>query len=327
MNIKHLLGVHHVSAITANAKENYQFYTTILGMRLVKKTVNQDETSMYHLFYADERGNPGTDLTFFEIKNAGRTYKGTNSISATSLRVSHDESLQYWKKRFEKYEVNHEEIRNVGNRATLAFQDFEGQRLILVSDENNRGVMGGRPWEKSTVPVKYGITGLGPIYLTVSKLEHTEKVLISLLGFRRKEGYITRIDDLERDVYVFETGEGGTGAEVHVIVLSDQPREKPGRGSVHHVAFRVENKEELLKWVDRLNNFNIQNSGFVERFYFRSLYFRDRNGILFELATDGPGFESDEDFDTLGEKLALPPYLESKRDEIEAKLQPLITKE
>ncbi|MBU9713416.1 ring-cleaving dioxygenase [Evansella tamaricis] len=324
--VKALKGIHHVSAITANAKNNYNFYTEILGLRLVKKSINQDDTSVYHLFYADERGNPGTDLTFFEIPNAAETRMGTNSITATSLRVSTDKALQYWKKRFTEYKIEHDEISHESGRASLAFKDFENQRLILVSDETNTGVEGGKPWDKSTVPVEYGIIGLGPVILTVSRLELTEQMLTEIMGFRKKGSYKGIVDGMEREFFLYETGEGGTGAEVHVLELSELPRERSGRGSVHHVAFRVEDEEELTKWINRLNQNAIPNSGFVERYYFKSLYFREPNGILYELATDGPGFETDEDFDTLGESLALPPYFENQRKSIEAKLKPLNTK-
>ncbi|WP_456271390.1 ring-cleaving dioxygenase [Bacillus sp. AK031] len=327
MDLKPLKGQHHVSAITANAKENFNFYTQILGMRLVKKTVNQDDTSVYHLFYADERGNPGTDLTFFEIPHAGNTYHGTNSISTTSLRVPSDKSLSYWLKRLEAHGVDHDGISTESGRAVLSFRDFEGQRLMLVSDENNKGVEGGKPWEKSPVPEEYAIRGLGPIHLTVAKREKTEKILTDLMGYRNKSSYSMTVDGKEFEVSVLETGEGGTGAEVHLIERPDLPVERPGRGSVHHVAFRVENEEELKKWVELLKELRIPSSGFVERYYFRSLYFREANGILFELATDGPGFEGDEDFEHLGENLALPPYFEDQRDQIEARLKPLKTKE
>jgi glyoxalase family protein len=319
---KPIKGQHHVSAITASAKGNYDFYTKTLGLRLVKKTVNQDSTSMYHLFYADERGNPGTDLTFFEIPNAGHTYYGTNSISATSLRVPKDKSLAYWKNRFEELGVEHENISTVTGRSSLAFKDFEGQRLILVSDEHNVGVEGGKPWDKSPIPVEHAIRGLGPIMLTVSSLQATSKVLTEILGYREKGKYSSN----EFDIIVFETGEGGTGAEIHLLERSDLPKERPGRGSVHHVALRVEDEEELRKWVQFIKENRIPSSGFVERYYFKSLYFRDPNGILFELATDGPGFEGDESFEHLGERLALPPYFEDQRASIEAKLEPLDTK-
>lgn len=325
MEIKPLKGQHHVSAITANAKKNYEFYTNTLGLRLVKKSVNQDDTSVYHLFYADERGNPGTDLTFFEFPGAGKTQQGTNSISTTSLRVPRDDSLVYWKERFEQHEVEHDDISHESGRATLSFRDFEGQRLLLVSDEQNVGVPGGHPWNKSPVPKEHGIIGLGPVTLTVYRREVTSKVLTQVLGFRLKGKY-TSNQDGQREIHVFETGEGGSGAEIHIEERTDIPFERQGFGGVHHVAFRVENDEELNYWLEQLNQLGLPNSGLVERYYFRSLYFREPNGILFELATDGPGFEGDESFENLGESLSLPPFLEDQRKSIEAKLKPLNTK-
>ncbi|WP_181347624.1 ring-cleaving dioxygenase [Thalassobacillus sp. CUG 92003] len=316
-----LKGIHHVSAITANAAKNYEFYTHVLGMRLVKKTVNQDAHSMYHLFYADEVGNPGTDLTFFEIPNAGNTYSGNQSISTTSLRVANDSALQYWKERFEQFDVEHEAIQERFGRQTLAFQDPEGQRLMLVSDEHNNGVESGTPWDRSPVPQNQGIRGLGPIRLTVAELNPTQTVLTDFLGFEKSGHY----QGNDGDIHVFSTGAGGTGAEVHVEEQAGQSQERPGRGSVHHVAFRVEDEHELAEWEKRMKQARIPNSGLVDRFYFKSLYFREPNGILFELATDGPGFATDENVDHLGESLALPPFLEHKREQIEASLNPLKT--
>ncbi|WP_413380662.1 ring-cleaving dioxygenase [Alkalihalobacillus sp. 1P02AB] len=326
MERKSLIGTHHVSSLTANAKENYHFYTEVLGMRLVKKTVNQDDTSVYHLFYADERGNPGTDLTFFEIPHAGRTYYGNNAITLTTLRVPNDQALNFWQERFEKFKVEFEPITEVNKRKTIKFWDFEGQRLMLVSDEHNHGVAGGKAWGKSPVPVEYAIYGLGPVALTVPKKETTAAVLKEVLGFKLV-GEIAPFVEGQANIQVFETGEGGTGAEIYLEERTDLPRERPGRGSVHHVAFRVENQEELDKWAKFISGVRLPNSGTVERYYFRSLYFREPNGILFELATDGPGFEGDESFETLGENLALPPFFEDKRKEIEAKLVPLNTKQ
>lgn len=312
-----LKGIHHVSALTAKAPENVDFYTKALGLRLVKKTVNQDDPSVYHLFYGDEKGNPGTELTFFEIPMLARKHEGTNSISATSLRVPSDRAIHYWKQRFEELDIEHEEVVQRAGRLTLGFKDFEGQRLILVSDENNKGVQGGIPWKRAQVPREYGIVGLGPVKLTVQKAEATVGILTDLLGFRMKEN--------GPDIVVLETGESGTGAEIHVEERTDLPPERQGRGSVHHVAFRVENEEELREWIHRIRAAKIPNSGFVDRYYFRSLYFREPNGILFELATDGPGFAMDEDIEHLGESLALPPFLEPKRKEIEARVKPLDT--
>ncbi|WP_243354395.1 ring-cleaving dioxygenase [Bacillus litorisediminis] len=318
-------GIHHVSAITANAERNFKFYTETMGMRLVKKTVNQDDTSVYHLFYGDEKGNPGTELTFFEIPMAARNHPGVHSISSISLRVVNDNALIYWKERFEQLQVEHEEIKQRAGRASLAFKDFEGQRLVLVSDENNQGIKGGKPWHQSPVPVEYGILGPGPVQLTVPVAAPTQQILEDVLGFR-EVGTFPAYEVGQRDIIVYEAGEGGTGGEVHIEERTDLPPERLGRGGVHHVAFRVEDEEELHQWVEKLKKSRLPNSGFVERFYFKSLYFRERNRILFELATDGPGFATDEDSEHLGESLALPPYLEDKREEIEAKLKPLNTK-
>ncbi len=320
-----LKGIHHVSAITAEAPENFDFYTQVLGLRLVKKTVNQDDTGVYHLFYGDEKGNPGTELTFFEIPMAGRNREGVSSISSLSLRIANDQALLYWKRRFQELHIEHDEVMDRAGRATLAFRDIEGQRLILVSDEINKGVQGGTPWEKSPIPGEYGILGLGPVKLTVQNTEPTVLVLTELMGFRRKGQYPSTVKG-QPDIVVFETGEGGSGAEVHVEERNDLSREQLGRGGVHHVAFRVDNEDELHKWIHRIREARFPNSGFVDRFYFRSLYFREPNGILFELATDGPGFDTDEDLNDLGESLALPPFLESQREQIEARLKPLNTK-
>ncbi|WP_163580335.1 ring-cleaving dioxygenase [Gracilibacillus saliphilus] len=319
-----LKGIHHVSAITASAKDNYHFYTDVLGLRLVKKTVNQDDPSMYHLFYADEIGRPGTDLTFFEITNAGHTYPGNNSISYTSLRVTSDEALHYWEDRLDDNDVVHDGIGEKFGRKILPFQDHEGQRLVLVSDENNKGVAAGKPWDKSSVPKEYGITGLGPVRFTVPDLAPTKRILSGVLGFRDAGSY-TSSDD-QANIQVFETGEGGTGAEVHIEVRPELQKERPGRGSVHHVAFRVADYQELEHWHKRITKERLPNSGLVDRYYFQSLYFREPNGILIELATDGPGFDTDEKVEHLGESIALPPFLEDKRDEIEANLLPLETK-
>ncbi len=319
-----LKGLHHVSAITANAKNNYDFYTKVLGMRLVKKSVNQDDTSMYHLFYADEAGNPGTDLTFFEIPRAGHTYPGNNSISLTSLRVKDDEALAYWEDRFNEYEVEHEGIIEQFGRKVLYFRDSEDQRLALVSDETNQGVAGGTPWEQSPVPQEQGITGLGPSKLTVPQAERTVQVLTNILGFRKVGSYTSQGGG---DIQVFATGEGGTGAEIHVEEQEGLPKERPGRGSVHHVAFRIADEQELAQWAEKIKQARFPNSGLVDRYYFKSLYFREPNGVLFELATDGPGFATDEDIEHLGETVALPPFLEDRRAEIEARLEPLDTKQ
>lgn len=317
-----LLGLHHVSILTGKAEVNFQFFTDILGMRLVKKTVNQDNTSSYHLFYADAKGNPGTEITFFDIPNLGRTHEGVSSISSTSLRVPTTESLHFWKERFQTYNVKHGEIAKRAARDTLDFEDFEGTKLILVADNGEDGVAPGVPWEKQDIPKEHAIIGLGPVTLTVKSTPPTTSILKNIMGFRYTGSYQSLKGDFP-DVEVYSTGEGGPGAEVHVEARPDLPAEKLGRGGVHHVAFRVPNNEEFNKWVQRVREIRLPNSGEVERYYFKALYFREPNGILFELSTDTPGFTADEPLESMGESLALPPFLEPKRAEIEASLRPL----
>jgi len=316
-----LTGLHHVSALTAHAPENLAFYTRILGMRLVKKTVNQDDTTSYHLFYGDEVGHPGTELTFFDIPHAAATRPGVSSISRIALRVPDRAALAYWAERFAEYGVEHDPLTEEDGRAVLAFRDFEGQRLALI-DDSGASVPGGTPWAKSPTPASAGIRGLGTVTLTVRHLAPTERVLTQVMGFRRAGSY-PATEGPQREIIVFATGAGGPGAEVHVDERRDLSMEQLGRGGVHHVAFRVPTGAEHAAWLEQLQAARVPNSGLIDRYYFQSIYFREPNGILFELATDGPGFTSDEDEAHLGEGLALPPFLEPRRALIESRLQPL----
>ncbi|MEA2942774.1 MAG: glyoxalase family protein [Bradyrhizobium sp.] len=310
-----LTGIHHLTAISAKPRENLSFYTGVLGMRLVKKTVNQDDVSAYHLFYADGKANPGTDLTFFDFPAAPEG-RGTNSISRTGLRISGGKSFGYWKDRLTKAGGHAGNVTEVDGRLTLPFEDGEGQRLVLV-DDGGRGPAS--PWEKSTVPAEHQIRGLGPIMLTVQDLGRTAAVLTGVVNMTRVRDYPYQ----GVPVHVFAMGEGGgVAAELHVIEQNG-PMARQGAGAVHHVAFRTPDDAQYQAWARRLNELGVRNSGAIDRFYFRSLYFREPNGILFEIATDGPGFATDEPMDALGEKLALPPFLEPRRAEIEAGLKPL----
>jgi glyoxalase family protein len=310
-----LTGIHHLTAISAKPRENLAFYTGLLGMRLVKKTVNQDDVSAYHLFYADGKANPGTDLTFFDFP-APAERRGSNSISRTGLRVAGEGSLGYWRDRLRKAGGVTGDVTQVDGRLTLPFEDGEGQRLVLVDDG---GVGPASPWERSAVPAEHQIRGLGPIVLTVRDLPATERVLVDAMNMRRVRDYAAH----GAQIHVFAMGEGGPAAELHVIEDKDSPVARQGAGAVHHVAFRTPDETQYHAWTQRLSELRIPNSGEIDRFYFRSLYFREPNGILFEIATDGPGFATDEPMATLGEKLALPPFLEPRRAEIEAGLKPI----
>jgi glyoxalase family protein len=310
-------GIHHLTAVSADAPGNLRFYTQVLGMRLVKKTVNQDDVSAYHLFYADGLASPGSDLTFFDFP-ATRERHGTHSIARTALRVAGEETLGWWADRLKQHGVEHGRVAERDGRLTLDFQDPEGQRLSLVDDG---GAGEAHPWTRSPVPAERQIRGLGPITLSVPDLSKTNAVLTMVMNMRPVREY-RHPENAQHPVHVFEMGPGGAAAELHVAVQPDLPAVRPGAGGVHHVAFRTPDSEYDL-WAERLRSLRIPSSGKVDRFYFRSLYFREPNGILFEIASDGPGFATDEPMETLGERLALPPFLEPRRAEIERGLKPL----
>jgi len=312
-----LTGIHHLTAVSADASGNHAFYTKTLGMRLVKKTVNQDDVSAYHLFYADALASPGSDITFFDWP-VGRERRGTHSITRTALRVAGEGTLEWWKRRFEAADVKHADIVERDTRLVLDFEDFEGQRLSLVDDG---GAGPAHPWDRSPVPAEYQIRGLGPITMSVPDLKPTDLVVRRVLNMEQVREYRTP-DTADSRTYVYQMGQGGADAELHVAVQPDLPVAQQGAGAVHHVAFRIPDTD-YEAWADRLNQVRLPSSGPVDRFYFRSLYFREPNGILFEIATDGPGFATDETLDALGEKLSLPPFLEGRRRQIEANLKPL----
>jgi glyoxalase family protein len=312
-----LEGIHHLTAISADAPGNRRFYEGVLGMRLVKKTVNQDDVSAYHLFYADGLASPGSDITFFDWPAAPER-RGTHSIARTALRVAGAKTLDWWSGHFDEQRVKHGEIAERDGRLTLDFEDPEGQRLSLVDDGGGGEA---HPWARSAVAPEHQIRGLGPITLSVPELAPTDAVLTGVMNMRpvRTYPHPEHADDI---VHVYEMGEGGPAAELHVAVQPKLPAARQGRGGVHHVAFRTPDNE-YGAWAERLKAMRIPNSGKIDRFYFKSLYFREPNGILFEIASDGPGFAADEPLAMLGEKLALPPFLEPRRAEIEAGLRPV----
>jgi glyoxalase family protein len=312
-----LLGIHHLTAVSAQIRENHVFYTRTLGMRLVKRSVNQDDVSAYHLFYADAKGSPGSDLTFFDWP-VPRERRGTRSIVRTALRVAGAETMEWWAKYLPTKDVAAGDIAEIDGRLTIEFEDPEGQRLALIDDGGAGEVF---PWDRSPIPAEHQIRGLGPITLSVPVLDPTDAILQQVMVMRPARTYPHPQNPAET-VHVYEMGEGGPGAELHIAVEPNLPAAMQGAGGVHHVAFRSRDND-YDSWANKLNQTGVPNSGKVDRFWFRSLYFREPNGILFEIATDGPGFGVDEDEATLGEKVVLAPFLEPQREEIIANLKPI----
>lgn len=312
-----LLGMHHLTAVTAEPSANLEFYTRTLGLRLVKKTVNQDDTSAYHLFYGDGVATAGSDITFFDFA-VPRERRGTHSIVRTGFRVAGEASLAWWRDWLARMGVVHGEIETRGGRRVLDFEDPEGQRLALVDDEGGGTA---HPWGGSPIPAGHQLRGLGPAALSVPVAGPTHEVLTRVMGMEQV-GEEALPGGEVRTLRVYRMGEAGAHGELHLREEPGLEPARPGAGGAHHVAFRIADAD-YEGWAARLRAARVPNSGPVDRFYFRSLYFREPNGILFEIATEGPGFTVDEPRDSLGEKLSLPPFLEDRRAAIEAGLKPL----
>ncbi|EJQ52572.1 hypothetical protein IEQ_01615 [Bacillus cereus BAG6X1-2] len=307
-------GHHHISMVTKNAKTNNDFYQKVLGLRRVKKTVNQDNPFMYHLFYGDLTGSAGTELSFFEMPNVGRTIRGTNAITQIGLLVPSIESLTFWKRRFESLQVAHGEITTYAGRDALHFEDPDGLRLVLLNNNGEEVPEYWTAWDESSVEQKHRILGMGTVEMTVRSLNKLSKTLIGLFSYKE----VSRSDDEG----IYQSIAGQSFGEI-LVKQQEGESERPGKGSIHHLAIRVKNDEELSYWDEAVKNKGFQSTGIIDRFYFKSLYFRESNGILFEIATDGPGFTVDSAVEELGKALDLPPFLEERRQEIEAKLIPL----
>lgn len=307
-----LLGIHHISSMTSDAQKNYAFFTEVLGMRLIKKTVNQDDIHTYHTYFADHTGTPGTTATFFDFPNQQKGVHGTNSISRIGLRVPKDAAIDYYLNRLNEFKVKNDGIQELFGKKILPFEDYDGQRYQLFSDEKNQGIEAGTPWSQGSVPQDKAIYGLGPVEIIVSTFEDFKKMMQDLYG-------MTVI--LEEDnVALLEIGEGGNGGQVILRRDEKSTDAVPGYGEVHHVAFRVKDHAAIKNWEKKYNELGLNTSGWVDRFYFEALYVRVGH-VLIELSTDGPGFTGDEPYETLGESLALPPFLEPQRAEIESQVR------
>jgi len=306
-----ITGIHHITAIAGDPQENLDFYAGVLGMRLVKRSVNQDSPGTYHLFYADADGHPGTDLTFFPWPEMGPGRKGVGKASEISLAVPKG-SLDFWADRLASHEARAggREIRR-GAQAILLY-DPHGLPLALVEAEERTDFT---PWHKSPVPADRQVRGLHSLRVEVRSLGPTAAFLTDGLGFEPMGA--------EGGWHGFALGDGGSGRTLEV-------RESPGAqdgswgvGSMHHVAWRVADDMTEVAVRKRVAASGLHPTAVIDRFWFKSVYFQEPGGVLFEIATDGPGFTTDEDHATLGDRLVLPPWLEEQRARIEARLIPL----
>jgi glyoxalase family protein len=305
-------GIHHVTAISGKAAKNLDFYTRMLGLRLVKKTVNFDDPQTYHLYYGDEQGHPGTILTFFPWEHATAGRNGVGQAEETAFRIP-AASIGYWTHRLIEKGVTHEALEKRFGESVLAFTDPHGLKLALVGV----AAAASEPaWSNGKIPAEHAIRGFHGITLMLDNAGRTGAILTDVLGFKEtgREGSVLR----------YEAGGPAPGSRVFIREAGGFLPARMGQGSVHHVAFRAADDAEQAQMAGKLRRAHgVAPTPQLDRKYFRSVYFREPGGILFEIATDQPGFTVDEPLPELGCHLELPPFLEARRRDIEAALPPL----
>jgi glyoxalase family protein len=302
-------GIHHVTAISGGPQRNVDFYAGTLGLRLVKKTVNFDDPETYHLYYGDGAGRPGTIMTFFPWAHAPGGRIGAGQLVVTSFSIP-AASLGYWTERLIEKGVRFEKPRDRFGDTVLSFEDPDRLRVELVAAEDGRPGCSGGP-----VQDEHSVKGFHHVALAVETTESTAKLMTEILGFRR-------VDETEGRIRL-AAGEGGPGDLVDVVNAAGFPHGSMGVGTVHHVAFRVPDEETQLALREEVATLGYSVTPVLDRNYFRSIYFREPGGVLFEIATDPPGFAVDEAEEELGTHLKLPPWLEARRDRLEEVLPPL----
>jgi glyoxalase family protein len=305
-----LLGIHHVTSIASDPQRNIDFYTRLLGLRLVKRTVNFDDPTTYHLYYGDEIGHPGTILTFFPWQNAPQGRLGSGQVSVTSFAIPRD-STEFWTERLLKAKIEVSKPIDRFDENVISFSDPDGLQLELVAASNTDPDL---TWKDSNIPIQHGIRGFFNITLIEQSTSKTENLLIKM-GFceMARDGSRTR----------FSTGDGNPGTILDVLHAPDSESGQVAVGSVHHVAWRTPNEGEQKEWRSKLVDARIQVTPVIDRTYFHSIYFREPGGVLFEIATDPPGFTVDESSSQLGTSLMLPRWLEPIRPNIERNLAPV----
>jgi len=306
-----ILGLHHVTAIAGDPQRNLDFFTGVLGMRLVKLTVAFDHPSIYHLYYGDGKGTPGTILTFFPWPSAVKGRPGNGQTAAISFALPLG-ALVYWTDRLKEHNIRITLTEERFGESVLCFSDPDGLRIELVGTKN---VDDDRIWGVGPVPAEYAIRGFHSVTLAVEAYERTSALLTDHLGFA-KVGH-------ERNRFRFSIGDGRSGAVTDIVCGPDVPGGQVGVGSVHHVAWRTPNDTQQKEWLDQIRKLHYNVSPVRDRKYFHSIYFREAGGILFEIATDQPGFGVDEPEEALGTHLVLPPWLESQRAQLESVLPSL----
>jgi len=303
-------GIHHVTAISGEPQRNVDFYVGLLGLRLVKKTVNFDDPGTYHLYYGDGAGSPGSIMTFFPWAGAPQGRIGAGQLTVTSFSFPAT-SLGYWTERLVEFGVRFEKPENRFGETVLRFRDPDGLQLELVASPED----GREGWADSPVPPEHAVKGFNHVTLLSTDPVATSQLMTDTLGFR----HTGEAEGRTR----FEAGEGGPGNTVDVANGAGFPRGTMGVGTVHHVAFRVPDEEMQLELRERVAALGYNVTPILDRNYFRSIYFREPGGVLFEIATDPPGFGADEEPERLGEQLKLPTWLEPQREQLEEVLQPL----
>lgn len=304
-------GIHHVTCIAGDAQENLDFYTGVLGMRLVKRTINQDVPHTYHLFYADAEGHPGTDLTFFPWPDQPPMRRGVGLGAEVALAVPAD-SLGYWSGRLARYGIDTGDPEMRRGARVLPFRDPHGLDAALVETADARTFT---PWDQSPVPPERQVRGLESVRLLERELAPTAEFLRHSLGFAPMGA--------ERGWHRFGTAGGGSGAYLDICEVANLRRGAWGMGAMHHVAWRVPDDETERALRERIADARRRPTEVIDRFWFRSVYFLEPGGVLFEIATDGPGFTADEELGVLGERLVLPPWFEPERAVIEKVLPKL----
>jgi glyoxalase family protein len=304
-------GLHHITCIAGPAQQNLDFYAGVLGMRLVKKSVNQDDPGTYHLFYADAEGRPGSDLTFFPWAHLAPTRKGVGLSTEVSLAVA-PQSLGFWEQRLHGYgiKLGNAEVR-FGEK-TLTLSDPHGLEVALIETTDSRAFS---PWQRSSIPSQFQIMGLHGARMWQGELRPSADFLTQIMGFE--------YSGQEKGWNRYSVAGGGSGRFVEIKELPNLQRGQWGVGSIHHLAWRVDDTLHQMRLRSQILQAGIPTTQQIDRFWFKSVYFNEPGGVVFELATDGPGFAVDEDPAHLGESLVLPPWLEPQRSQIEAALPPL----